>query len=77
MSKIRLPYIEQGDPSSVPLLLLHGATDSWRSYEPVLPHLPDDIHAIAVTQRGHGDAPKPSSGYTVDELAGDVAALIE
>ncbi len=77
MSEISLPYVEQGDPSGVPLLMIHGATDSWRSYEPVLRHLPDDIHAIAVTQRGHGDAPKPESGYALGDLAGDVAALID
>jgi non-heme chloroperoxidase len=76
MNPISLPYVEHGDASGVPVLMIHGATDSWRSYEPVLPHLPEDIHAIAVTQRGHGDAPKPGSGYTVDDLAGDVAALI-
>jgi pimeloyl-ACP methyl ester carboxylesterase len=53
---VRLPYVEQGDPSGVPVLLLHGITDSWYSFEPVLPHLPESIHAFALTQRGHGDA---------------------
>ncbi len=77
MNEISLPYVEQGDASGVPVLMLHGATDSWRSYEPVLPHLPDDIRAVAVTMRGHGDAPKPESGYRVEDLAGDVVALME
>jgi tetratricopeptide (TPR) repeat protein len=36
----RLAYVEQGDPNGVPVILLHGYTDSWRSYERVLPHLP-------------------------------------
>jgi non-heme chloroperoxidase len=77
MAHINLPYIEQGDASGVPVLFIHGATDSWRSYEPVLPHLPDDIRAVAVTVRGHGDAPKPESGYSIEHLAGDVIALME
>ena len=77
MSEISLPYVEQGDASGVPVLMLHGGTDSWRSFEPVLPHLPDDIRAVAVTMRGHGDAPKPESGYCVEDLAGDVIALME
>jgi pimeloyl-ACP methyl ester carboxylesterase len=34
---VRLPYVEQGDPLGVPVLLLHGITDSWRSFERVLP----------------------------------------
>jgi pimeloyl-ACP methyl ester carboxylesterase len=77
MNEISLPYVEQGDASGVPVLMLHGGTDSWRSFEPVLPHLPDDIRAVAVTMRGHGDAPKPESGYRVEDLAGDVIALME
>ena len=77
MNEITLPYVEQGDPSGVPLLMIHGATDSWRSYQPVLAHLPAHIRAIVVTQRGHGDAPKPEGGYALDDLAGDVAALID
>ena len=77
MNEISLPYVEEGDATGVPVLMLHGATDSWRSYEPVLPHLPDDIRAVAVTMRGHGDAPKPERGYRVEDLAGDVVALME
>ena len=57
---VTLPYVEQGDPDGVPVILLHGVTDSWRSFEPVLPHLPPSIHAFALTQRGHGDADRPS-----------------
>jgi non-heme chloroperoxidase len=73
---IKLPYVEQGDASRVPVVMLHGVTDSWRSFEPVLRHLPADIRAIAVTQRGHGDAPKPESGYLIEDLAGDVVDLM-
>src|SRR5688572_7471870 len=74
---IELPYVEQGDATGVPVVMLHGVTDSWRSFEHVLPHLPADIRAISVTQRGHGDAPKPESGYLVEDLAGDVIDLLD
>ena len=37
---VKLNYVEQGDPSGVPVLLLHGVTDSWHSFDLVLPHLP-------------------------------------
>ena len=33
-SGVRLEYAEQGDPAGVPVLMLHGVTDSWRSFEP-------------------------------------------
>lgn len=74
---VKLPYVEQGDPSGVPMLLLHGVTDSWHSFEPVLPHLPASIHAFALTQRGHGDANRPVGGYRPQEFAADVAAFMD
>ena len=72
-----LPYVEYGDPDGIPVVMLHGATDSWRSFEPVLPYLPDSIRAIAVTQRGHGDAPKPDCEYLIEDLAADVVELMD
>ena len=72
---IRLPYVEQGDPSGVPVLLLHGVSDSWRSFEPVLPYLPRTVHAFALTQRGHGDADRPANGYRTRDFAADIAAF--
>ena len=74
---VRLPYVEQGDLTGVPVLLLHGYTDSWRSWDLVLPHLPDSIHAFALTQRGHGNADRPASGYRPHDFATDAAAFID
>jgi len=61
----------------IPVLLLHGATDSWRSFERVLPHLPDSIRAIAVTQRGHGESSRPEGGYRTSDFAADLVALMD
>jgi pimeloyl-ACP methyl ester carboxylesterase len=74
---LRLPYVEQGDPAGVPVILLHGYSDSWRSYELLLRRLPDSIHAFAVTQRGHGDADRPADGYRPEDHAADVAAFMD
>jgi non-heme chloroperoxidase len=74
---VTLPYAEQGDPTGVPVVLLHGYTDSWRSWEPVLPYLPDSIHAFAPTQRGHADADRPEAGYRPQDFAADVAAFMD
>jgi pimeloyl-ACP methyl ester carboxylesterase len=73
---VTLEYLEHGNPNGVPVLLLHGVTDSWRSFEHVLPHLPPSIRAIALTQRGHGDSSRPAS-YHYGEMAGDVAAFMD
>ena len=77
LGRARLAYAEQGDPLGIPVLLLHGATDSWRSFERVLPHLPDSIRAIAVTQRGHGESSRPEGGYRTSDFAADLVALMD
>ncbi|HEX2113763.1 MAG TPA: alpha/beta hydrolase [Alphaproteobacteria bacterium] len=74
---MELAYAEQGDPSGVPLVLLHGYTDSWRSFEPLLHALPKWIRAVAVSQRGHGDSHKPRSRYDTSLFAADLAEFME
>lgn len=76
-TRVKLPYTEQGDSSGVHLILLHGYADSWHSFELVLPHLPDSIHAFAVTQRGHGDASRPISGYRIYDFTADLLAFMD
>jgi pimeloyl-ACP methyl ester carboxylesterase len=76
-NRLKLPYVEQGDPSGVPVLFLHGITDSWRSFERVLPHLPKSIHVFALTQRGHGDADRPATVYRTRDFAADLAAFMD
>jgi non-heme chloroperoxidase len=75
--QVMLSYVEQGDASGIPVLLLHGVTDSWHSYETVLPYLPQSIHAFALTQRGHGDASRPAAGYRFYDFASDLAAFMD
>jgi pimeloyl-ACP methyl ester carboxylesterase len=74
---VTLSGVEQGDPDAPSLVLLHGLTDSWRSYELVLPHLPSTVRALAVSQRGHGDSTKPDAAYRIRDFAADLAALLD
>jgi non-heme chloroperoxidase len=74
---LRLPCIERGDTSGTPVLLLHGVTDSLRSWEPLLPHLPDAVRAVTVTQRGHAGASQPADGYRIADLAADAIAVLD
>jgi rifampin ADP-ribosylating transferase len=69
--------VEQGAPDGVPVVLLHGYVDSRRSFERLLPLLPPSIRAFAVTQRGHGDADRPASGYGLGRFASDVAEFLD
>lgn len=74
---VRLPYVEQGDPCGVSLLLVPGYTGSWRAFEPMLPFLPQSIHTFALTPRGHGEASRPEEGYTVPDFAADLVAFMD
>jgi pimeloyl-ACP methyl ester carboxylesterase len=74
---VTLQYVEHGDPSGMPLILLHGVTDSWRSFEPLLPHLPPSFRVFAITQRGHGDSSRPSDGYRYVDFAEDLRAFMD
>lgn len=73
----QLPFLEQGNTSGVPVVLLHGFAGSWRSFRLVLPHLPAWMHVFAVTQRGHGDASRPTEGYRLSDFAADIHAFID
>ena len=74
---LRLQYVEQGDPAGVPVVMLHGYSDSWHSYELLLAQLPHSVHAYALSQRGHGDADRPATGYGPGDHAADVAAFLD
>lgn len=74
---VTLQYVEQGNPSGVPVVLLHGGADSWHSFELVLPYLPESIRAFALTMRGHGDSSRPESGYRYTDFSGDLAAFMD
>ncbi|MBA1146581.1 alpha/beta hydrolase [Ectothiorhodospiraceae bacterium WFHF3C12] len=74
---VTLEYVERGDPLGTAVVFLHGLSDSWHSYERVLPHLPESVHAFALTQRGHGDSSKPAAGYRHADFAADVAAFMD
>ena len=79
-TRLRLPdgrafeLVEQGRRGGRPVLLLHGITDTWRSFEPVLPWLPPDWHVVSMTQRGHGGSAAAAS-YRTRDFAADAAAL--
>lgn len=76
-NNIHIEYVEQGKPKGLPVILLHGFTDSWYSYSRVLPFLPPDLHVCAITMRGHGNSSHPANGYLPKDFAGDIAAFMK
>lgn len=74
--RLKLSYVEQGDLTGIPVVFLHGYTDSWRSFELVLPYLPKTIHAFVLSQRGHGDTDRPETAYRPEDFSADAAAFL-
>lgn len=86
---IRLAYVEAGDPRGTPVLLLHGYTDTSRSFAPLLDRLAalrPDLRLIAPDQRGHGDSSLPGDAacpgapercFAVSDFAADALALLD
>ncbi len=74
---VKLEYVERGNEAGTPVIFLHGISDSWHSFEKILPLLPASIHAFSVTHRGHGNSSKPETGYHPKDFAADIAAFIQ
>lgn len=73
---VTIQYAVQGPTTGRPVVLLHGLSDSWQSFELLLPQLSPDLRAFAVDLRGHGGSDRPPGGYDMDTMAADVVALI-
>ena len=73
---ITLDYVEQGAENGPVIVLLHGAGDSWHSYERVLPLMPEKYHVYAITLRGHGLSDHPEKGYLRSDFAADIADFL-
>jgi pimeloyl-ACP methyl ester carboxylesterase len=76
-SGITLHYATQGRADGEPIVLLHGIGDSWRSFELVLPHIPERYRVFAISMRGHGWSDGPASGYLLRDYAADISAFLE
>jgi non-heme chloroperoxidase len=74
---MRISYADRGDANGVPVVLLPGFGDSWRSFEPLVSQLPRWVRSLALTPRGHGDSDHPPSGYRLLDYAGDVSDFID
>lgn len=74
---LRFAYVEQGERDGPVALMLHGYSDSHRSFDLLRPHLPESWRVIAMTQRGHGKSDKAQDGYSVESMAADVRAFLD
>uniref|UniRef100_A0A915DM15 AB hydrolase-1 domain-containing protein n=1 Tax=Ditylenchus dipsaci TaxID=166011 RepID=A0A915DM15_9BILA len=71
LSKIRMHYVEAGDPSRPLMVMVHGFPEFWYSYRFQLRHFQKDYHVVALDLRGYGQTEKPVglANYDTDVLA--------
>src|SRR5216110_286254 len=75
--RLRLHYVDWGNPDKPPLLLIHGGRDHCRSWDWTAEALRDDWHVIAPDLRGHGDSQWSTDGnYTMAGYIYDLAQLV-
>ncbi len=86
---IRMAYVEVGPRHGRTVILLHGLTDSSRSWSRAmraLHRLRPDLHLVALDQRGQGDSSQPRGAvcrsqpatcYEMRDLAADVVAFMD
>ncbi len=73
--RVRLAYEDHG--SGRPVVFLASwtlASDMWEYQLPFL--VEEGFRCVLLDRRGHGRSDRPSTGYDLDTLADDVAALI-
>lgn len=75
--RLRLHYVDWGNPAAPPLLLVHGGRDHCRNWDWLAQALRGEWHVIAPDLRGHGDSQWSADGsYRMDTYVYDLAQLI-
>jgi pimeloyl-ACP methyl ester carboxylesterase len=75
--RLRLHYVDWGNESKPPLLLIHGGRDHCRNWDWTAAALRDEWHIIAPDLRGHGDSQWSADGrYSMTGYIYDLAQLI-
>lgn len=71
-----LRYEENGR-GDLPIVCLHGLVDDRRIWKRLTGLLAESHRTICVDQRAHGDSGAPAGPYTREDLADDVARLLD
>lgn len=76
--RLRLHYLEWGDPAAPPVILIHGGRDHGRSWDPIATGLADRHRVIVPDLAGHGDSAWISSGdYRANSYVFDIDQLLD
>ena len=75
VNNIELAYIRQG--KGAPLVLLHGFPLDHQTWDKIIPLMDDGNDLIIPDLRGFGESSTVDTPYTMDDLASDIAGLLD
>jgi pimeloyl-ACP methyl ester carboxylesterase len=74
---MRLHYVDWGNETAPPLILIHGGRDHARSWDRIARSLRVHFHVLAPDLRGHGDSDWTRGGsYSLSEYVYDLTRLM-
>jgi 3-oxoadipate enol-lactonase/4-carboxymuconolactone decarboxylase len=74
---VEVHYEEAGSPDAPALVLSNSLGTDLHMWDPQIPVLAEHFRVIRYDTRGHGRSPAPPGPYTLDDLGGDVLALLD
>jgi len=77
INDIDMYYEEHGNAAAEPLLLIMGFSGNAAAWAPQVPTFAERYHVIAFDNRGAGRTSSPDGPYTIPQMAGDAAALLD
>jgi 3-oxoadipate enol-lactonase len=77
MSAVEVDHEISGPPGAPTLVLSNSLGASMAMWDPQLPALSERFRVVRYDQRGHGASPVPPGPYTIDDVGGDLLALLD
>ena len=69
--------IQEYEREGEAIIFLHFGSGNVTAWQPAIPYFQDRYRLILVDLRGHGKSNRPATGYHIDEMARDVAGVME
>ncbi len=73
---VTLNYV-QGGNGDMPVLLLHGGSSRWQTFDSIIPELSKVYRVYAVDLRGHGKSGRTTGQYKIQDYVPDIKEFIE
>jgi len=74
--KVKINYLDYGNASREPLVMLHGGAWSWQEYLSLLPTLAQRWHPFALDLRGNGRSGWVPGSYRLEDFTEDTVAFV-